>query len=296
MPWGSQSWLALTPETTYGVRDEAGTATWLRLHRDDAFTMRPAKLRQIIRSADGGNRRVQVVSARTAYVGQLTTLFYPSQAAALIGLATTLASNDLGSVTLDFFDSVRVQGYLGAKVNNLTITSSADQDYCTLAIGFTAQRLDTALTTLAQPAATVFPTDLPYEHVETAGHVSVAGSAVTLYRGLTLSIANVLTPTWDEQPYITSLYYAGRDVDFTLDAQYVSTTWRAAFEAQTALAASVAWVRSSPAKSVTFALKTKNYTGSVQDRIPLNGPAYQSIKVETFFDPAAATDCAATIV
>lgn len=258
--------------------------------------MRPAPLRQVIRSADGGNRRRQVVSARTAYAGQLTTLMYPTQAAALLGAALTLTSNDLGSYTLDFFDSVRVQGYLGAKVASLKIVSQADQDYTVVQIGWVAQRLDPALTVLAQPLDTVFPSEVPYEHVETDGLISVGGSAISLYRGVTVDVKNVLSGTWDEKPYITRCYYSGRDVDVSLDVQYVSTAFRAALEAQTALTVSLGWARTSPTKSVTLDLKTKDYVASVADRIPLSGPAYQTIGVESFYDQGAGTDCALTVV
>lgn len=296
MPWGAQSWLKITPETTYGVRNGAGAATWCRLHADDAFTMRPAPLAQIIRSADGGNRRRQRVAARTAYAGQLTTLMYPTQAAVLLGAAFTLTSNDLGSYTLDFFDSVRVQGYLGAKVKSLKIVSQADQDYLIVQIGWVAQRLDASLTTLAQPLDNVFPSEVPYEHVETDGLVTVGGSAIGLYRGITVDVTNVLTGTWDEKRYITSCYYGGRDVDVQVDLQYVSTAFRAALEAQTALTVSLGWARTSPTKSVTLDLKTKDYVAVVADRIPLSGPAYQTVSIESFYDQGAGTDCALTVV
>jgi hypothetical protein len=296
MPWGSQTWLRATKELSYGVRNPSpgpSDILWFRLYSDNAFTMRPTPQRQVIRSADAGNRRRQVVSARTVYQGGLATLAYPSQMPYIMTAAANITGNDLNSYTLDFFDSTRVQGYLGGKISNLSLTSSATQDYVTLSLAFTAQRLDSTLTVLPQPADSVFPAEVPYEHVETAGNVTV-GSVQSKYASLSLTIANVLGPTWDELPYITNLYYCGRDVGFTFNPQYLSATLRQELEAQSALSCSLLWNRPSTSNELLVSAQTKNYIASISDSIPLGGPAYQTVTVETFFDGAATTDMSVT--
>ena len=296
--WGAQSWVRFTKEVTYGVRNPSPGGTdvlWARLYNDNAFTMRPVVNRQIIRTADAGNRRRQVVHARTSLAGGLATLAYPSQMAYWWALCT-LTSNDLPSCTIDFFDSTRVIGYLGAKIGSMAYGSSATQDYDTLGLQLTAQRVDATMTTLPQPADTVFPTEVPYEHVESAGNVTVGGSTLTKYSSLSWTLSNILGPTWDELAYITNLYYCGRDFDFSMVPQYLSTTWRTDFEAQSPLVCSLNWTRLGTAPhAMTIDLKSTNYIGSIADNIPLGAPTYQTVSVQDFFDTSTTTDFAITV-
>lgn len=299
MPWGGQTWCRATKEVDYGVRNPSPNPSdilYFRLIGDNSFTMRAAPQRQIIRSADAGNRKRQVVAARKAFTGSMSTACYPSQAEFLFGLATLLTGSDLSSVTLDYFDSTRIQSYLGAKLQTIGLTSSATQDYLTMNMGWIAQRNDATFTVFPQPADSVFPTEVPYEHVESAGLVTVGGATLTKYSACNFSLSNVLGPTWDELPYISNLYYCGRDVTFTITPQYVSDTFRTEFEAQSPLTCILEWARSSPVSSITMNCETANYIGSISDSIPLGGPAYQTIGVEAFLDPSNSTDMAITVV
>src|SRR5208283_3390658 len=122
MPWGAQQWLRLTRETSYGVRNATPSGSdviWVRLYQANPFGMRPVPARQIIRSADASNRRRQVVAGRKVYTGTLNTLLYPTQASYLFTAASSIGAtytNNLNSYTLDYYDSTRVQGYLGCSV------------------------------------------------------------------------------------------------------------------------------------------------------------------------------------
>lgn len=299
MGWGAQQWLRITREATYGVRNPSPSGSdviWCRLYQANPFTMRPTPQRQVIRSADASNRRRQVVAARIVYTGQLQTLLYPSQASYWMTAAATLVANDLNSYTIDYVDSTRTLGYLGCKVQTLGITSNAQTDYIPLSVGWMAQRVDATMTSLNQPSDGNFPTEVPYEHTESAGQMIVGGSTLTRYSSATVTFNNVLQGTWDEQAYITNCYYCGRDVDFTIRAQYVAATLRAAFEAQSPLTCSLKWARTSPSNSVTINCQTRNYTGSISDEIPLDGPAYQTLNFQTFYDPTAGTDISVTVV
>jgi len=98
MPWGAQTWMAIVPEPSYGVyAGSLAGAFYPRMIGGNAFNMRKVPIRQIIRSADGGNRRAFVVGSRRAYQGTLTTPFNPYEATnlwakALMSNGTSLAT------------------------------------------------------------------------------------------------------------------------------------------------------------------------------------------------------------
>jgi hypothetical protein len=289
--WGANSWLRCTKETTYGTYDAAGAVAWVRLVGNNAFTARAVPQRQVIRSADGGNRRVQVVANRKVVSGNLNTLFYPSQAGFFLDAALTLTSNDLHSYTLDFFDTVQVHQLLGAKIQTMTLAGTATGDYLPLTMSWLCQSKGT--TTLAQPAATVFPTENPYQHVESKGHLSVGGT-MSKYSALSIAIKNTLDGTWDEDQWITACYYCGRDIDMSFRLQYLSAAMRGDLEAQTPLAVTAAWARAA-GLAASFDLKTRNYVADVGDDLPIDAAAYQTIGVQTFLDPAAGTDASFSV-
>lgn len=292
MGWGAQSWLKMTSESTYGTYNAGGTVTWFRLPGNNAFTPRSTPQRQIIKSADSGNRRRQQVANRKVITGNLQTLFYPTQAAAVLGAALTLTSNDLASYTLDFWDSVQVHRFLGCKVSALTINGSAQQDYCTLQLAWQAQQR--ATTTLAAPTDANLPSDLPYQHYESKGLFKLAGSALTKYSDLSFTVNNNLKGTWDEDQWITNLYYCGRDCNLSYNPQYVSSTMRTAFEAQTALTFIAAWARPS-GLTTTLTLQTAGYAANLGDDLPLDGPSYQRTDIEVFYDTTNSTDITFTV-
>lgn len=292
MGWAAQSWLRMTSESTYGTYNAGGTATWFRLVGNNAFTPRSVPQRSVIRSADSGNRRRQQVANRKVIVGNLNTAFYPTQAAAILGATLTLTSNDLASYTLDFYDSVQVMRFLGAKVSALTLNSNAQQDWVSAQIAFVIQSKGT--TTLAAPTDSNFPTEVPYQHYESKGQFTLSAAAITKYSDVSLTVNNVLKGTWDEDQWITSLYYCGRDVDLTYNPQYLVSTMRTNYEGQSALTYSLAWVRAA-GLTTTIDMKTKAYIGSLQDDLPLDGPGYQRVNGEIFYDSAATTDVAFTV-
>lgn len=291
MGWGAQQWLRATKEATYGTFDaeaDAADVAWFRLPQGNAFTMRAVPQRVVIRSADGGNRRRQQVSARKVVAGALSTLWYPTQSAFLLNAALTLTSNDLASYTLDYFDTQQVHRLLGCKVQSLTLNGDAQGDWIPAQVAWVGQSKGT--TTLAQPADAAFPAEVPYEHVESKGGLSIGG-VVAKYSSLGIQVENVLAPCWDEDQWITSLYYAGRDVNLTLRQQYLTTAMRAAFEAQSALTVSAYWDRPGGQKTA-FTLGTKNYIADLGDDLPIDGAAYQTIGLQAFYEQTAGTDCA----
>src|SRR5574337_1725397 len=259
MPWAGQSWLRLTTEATYGTYNAAGAVVYPTLYGGNSFNMRTAPQRQVIRTADGGNRRKMVVANRHVYTGRLNTLLHPDQADYFLGLASTLTSNQLGSASIDYWDGVQAWRFLGAMVSGLTITAAAQQDFTTLSLDFVAQKRDDTFTVFAQPLESVYSTLLPYQYVETAGNVKLAGSAITNYRTMSVSLKNTLAATWDELPNISACYYAGRDLDFSLGPQYLATAYRGDFEAQTPLTWILKFNRTSPAHALTLTCQANSY-------------------------------------
>ena len=296
MGWGAQQWLRATLESTYGVYNSgasSGNIWWIRLHTDNAFTMRSSLFRKTLRTADGGNRRGQVISTRTGYKGRLVTPFYPSQANFFLGWASTLSSNNLPSYTLDFWDGVRARRYLGCMVGGLDLKGDNEADYYTASCPLTGQTTGSPDPTLTQPAESVFPTELPYCFVETAGLITLASSAITKYKNFNVGIKNILMPKFNEQPYITSLYYCGRDINFDMDAEYLVSTWRSDFEAQTPLTLQAEWSRSSPSHSCTLNFETNSYLADLPpEDLPLGDASYTHLGFECNYDGNNTTDFA----
>jgi hypothetical protein len=300
MAWGAQQWLRATKESTYGTYNSgasSGDIWWIRLHQNNPFTMRPdvSKTRKVIRSADGGNRRRQVVNARTVIGGRLVTPFYPTQAGFLLGWASTLTSNDLPSYTLDFYDTLRTRRYLGVKIDQLQISGGDDSDYYTASLDLVGAQQAGSDPTLAQPADSVFPTELPYLHVETAGQISYQSTTLVKYKQFQMTIKNMLRGHFDENQYIDSLYYTGRDIDYQFVPQYLSTSWRSYFEAQTALTVAAGFSRGSPSHSLALNFETNSYLADLPpEDLPLDEAAYTSIGLQSFYDGSNSTDFAFT--
>jgi Phage tail tube protein len=291
MPWAGATWALLTTESSYGTYNVAGTTLYPTLDGNNSFTMRPVPQRQIIRTADGGNRRKFVVANRTTCVGKLETVLHPDQCSFWATMLTPTGSPAaLPSFTIDYWDSVRAQRYLGAIPDSFTVTTSATQDYAKLSVNFVAQKRDATFTTFAQPAESNYSSLVPYGHVETAGNVKLAGSAITNYQSMSVTIKNVLQGTWDEQSFITSLLYCGRDLDFTLGPQYTATAYRGDFEAQTPLTWILKFARTSPSHTFTITCETATYLSNIADNLPLGGAAYQTLSAQCFYDAANTAD------
>lgn len=301
MGWAGQTWIRITQEGTggsnYGVYDGAADPSEIlypTIYGGDAFTARLVPQRQLIRTADAGNRRKMVVANRKVVVGRFNTLIHPDQAAFWAEAIGTLTSNYLPSYTFDYWDSIQAWRLLGGVCRSATLAFSAEQDYGTLSTEWVFQKRDATFTTFAQPAESNYSTLVPYVHVESASNITLGGTAITKYKNCSVTVNNVLAGTWDELAYISALYYCGRDLDFQIGPQYLATTLRGDFESQSALTFVLEWSRSSPAHSLQIDCQTNSYISNIEDQLPLDGPGYQNIGVQAFFDAASSTDFAIT--
>lgn len=184
---GANQFLVLYPETTWGVFPTSPTPIYPRLTDSNPFTLRPVPMRHDIRSMDGFNRRRQNISQRETCAGKLSTPLYPSQASALLGWATTLTSNNLGSMSIDHFDGVRVRRYLGAMVKDWTINmaSATNEGIATLELGLLAQTRAEVDPATTAPAPTVYPPENPYNFFSSAGGVTLGATGAVV--GVTLT-------------------------------------------------------------------------------------------------------------
>ena len=290
MPWAGTTWLQLYQESSYGVYNAAGAMCAPRLYQGNSFTPRLVPQRQVIRTADAGNRPIQVVANRKVIQGTLNTLLYPTQAA-YWATALTMVSNDLPSYSADYWDGIQAWRFVGGKIQSWAITANAMQDYMSMAINFIFQQRDPTFTTYPQPAESIYPPENPYQYVETASNCTLGGTAFTKYKNLDITVSNVLAGTWDEQPFISACYYCGRDMTFSFGPQYLATTYRGDFEAQTPLVFQLAMIRGpAAAHSLTFNLESSSYISNIADDLPLDGPGYQTIDIQAFFDKTAGTD------
>jgi len=290
MGWGANQWLRLTTESTYGTFDSGGTETYIRLHTDNAFNMIPVPGRKEINSADGGNRPVQNVSSTMRYAGSLTTLLYPTQAAALLGWVATLTAKQLSSMSVDFYDSVRVRRYLGAKAAKATISCGAEQDegILTLQLDLVAQTKAGSDPTFTEPAFSVFPTETPYTFQQSTTGFTVGGATRTKYNRFSCTITNKLAATMDELGYISGLNYCGRNVDFSTSFQYTANTDQGNYESQSALDCSIVFTHTTNALTLDF--NTKGRMTKRSRMLPLGDVAREEYDVRCLYDSGASGD------
>lgn len=287
--------MTVVQESSYGVFNSGGSKWYPRLHGGNAFSARIVPARTVLRSADAGNRRIGVVANRNVIVGTLKTLLYPTQASYIMTAATSLTSNQLGSYSFEYYDSARVQRYLGGMCSGMRISSSAQADAVSVETDWIFQSYDATFTVFAQPAQSNYPTEVPYQHVNSAGNVTLAASAITKYKQIDINLKNMLVGTWDESANITACYYCGRDLDFSAVPQYTAATYRTDYEGQTPLTWVVGWANAVP-HSVTFTCEASGYIDSIADDLPLDGPGYQTLANQIFFDKTATTDFTVAVV
>jgi hypothetical protein len=294
---GFQQWLLLTQEATYGVFDSgAVNKAWIRLTGDDSFTPKKAPARTVIRSADGGNRRVTTVSSRYAVSAGLKTPLYPSQAGIMMAAAAGITGTPLNlpSYTADYWDGQVIRRYLGGVCQSLDLQSDAQTQHAHLNLSWIFKSVDDANpATFAAPASTVFPSESPYLHTELSSQFSVGGTGITQFDQFHVSIKNTIAAKYYELPTIAYALWAGRDVDLMSHLTYLDNTWRGYYEAQTALTLLAEYHRSST-KKLTLNFETVSLVSDRTVTRPLASVMEQGITCQAYYDPANSNDFAAT--
>lgn len=286
--WGGLAYTRLTLESTYATYAVANHNTanemFIRRVQSNPQTIKPRPAFQFIRAADGLNRNVQVVGGFIGYAGTLTTLFYPSQAAKVLAWALNLTANDLSSFTLDDYDSIRSGlAYLGCKVGQVRISHAAEQQAAVLALDLIAMTKGASHANFVAPAGTAFPAEVPYTHFNSAGLVTI-GAVRARYKSLDLTIQNVLIAPRDELTTISCLFFGGRNITLKLAIEYMSAADRATLETTPApgQAVSVGW--NNGVNTCTLDFKASNIITDLDDDLPLDNAAYQTLTVTSIFD------------
>ncbi len=289
----ARQYLRLTPEASWGVYAAAGTPILIPIDKANPFTLRPTPIPWEIRSAGGGNRRVQTGSQRTSCKGALHTLVYGSQAAALAPWICADANGVLGSVTLDHAIQIEdgstaaYRRYLGVMVEQAQFRCGEDDPLLRLRLDLVAQQPATISgTDLPQPAATDYPGDVPYVFQHLAGGFSVVASRAE-FATFQLTVKNPLDVRFMASQYPTRIKYCGRDVDLSTRFPYIVTTDRAHLEAVDLVAASMTFTNG--AHTLGFAMNSKNVIAGVGDDLALDTIFLQGIELHNFFDASAGT-------
>jgi hypothetical protein len=289
----ARQYLRLTPEASWGVYAAAGTPILIPIDKANPFTLRPTPIPWEIRSAGGGNRRVQTGSQRTSCKGALHTLVYGSQAAALAPWICATADGVLGSVTLDHAIQIEdgsttaYRRYLGVMVEQAQFRCGEDDPLLRLRLDLVAQQPATISgTDLPMPTATDYPSDVPYVFQHLSGGVSVVASRAE-FASFQCTIKNKLDVRFMASQFPTRIKYCGRDVDLSTQFPYIVTTDRAHLEAVDLVAASMTFTNG--AHTLGFAMNSKNVIAGVGDDLALDTIFLQGIELHNFFDASADT-------
>jgi hypothetical protein len=292
----------IRPEVTYGTYDTGGTDLAVRLSSDSPFSMIAVPQRYEIPSGDGSNRLVQNVTGRTVVKGTLNTPAYPSFATGggtatwasigyWIGLATTLTSNDLSSVSITYFDSVENVRVLGVKVDELAAgwTADSNEGVATFGLSLTGKQFATGTITQTYPAFANYPQVNPYLLREST---LTFGASRANWKAFAFKISNMNAATFEQGQYINNLTYSGRRITGSIDVPYLSSTIaqdRTAFEAQTAQQVTFSLAKSG-FSTLALDFKSTNFTTSRNRTVPLGDISRQTFDFTCMYDPTANTD------
>ena len=307
----AREFLRITKEVTFGTYQASPPTSdvcVIQLTAPNAFTMRPVPRFANTRSAGASNRPVTTQSAQVEVKGKLNTLLYPSQAKVMLPWAITLSGTvlDLGSVTIDHAfrlddgSALTYRRYLGCKVDALALSASNSGDAIRMATSYdiTAQKPATiTVSDLPEPAygtAPTYPGDNPYLFEQSKSLISIGGVTRANYRSFGLNVKNILRGPFDENQYISSLHWSGRDVSFDLDARILAATDRAALEAVTQQALSVGLTDGT--NTCTLNAQGNCYIKSVSDDLAWGDPGfYQKLMMEAYLDTTAGTPTDLTV-
>lgn len=290
----------VTPGTTPGS-PAMGTTTFIRLV--SPVVDQPKKLMWQVRSAEGSNRRIQTGSAQNGLGLRISSLFYLSQAKLLIPAFCTPTGGFPGLTTftaksfLTMEDSGATKKYTtwrGLTPESLHIhaTNSGEGVKIAMDMTFIARSFDHT-TTLADPALTVYPADLPMVFEQLAGGNLSVGGRSTAFSSFDLTIKNVLDPNYDENANPTPGFYGSRDVDWKAKFRYLDNDFRDDYEA--VAAKSVSFVLTDGTTTVTFNCNDANYYSDVADDKPFDKSFAQDISGEVYLDTAAGDDLTVTV-
>jgi hypothetical protein len=267
----------------------------MRLTQGNGLTLREKPKQQAIRTADGGNRRMYNVHDKSEVSGSLMTDWWPEQTTVLFNWASVLTSGELGSCTVDhaiqdMSGTIRYFRYLGVKVKNLTVSSSADDT--PFKLKFDLVGMSPAVITVTDfpaIAQSVYPATRPYVFTDLAspGVLSIT-SGRSEFAAVELQIANVIDAPFTETKYVQSVNFCGRDVSLVNRLKLKALTDRTNYAAVTPAATSVRVDNGT--NHTIFTLNSQNFIDTLEDDLALDKVYWQTITLQNYYDPAAPGD------
>lgn len=244
--------------------------------------------------------------------GKLQTLLYPDQVNFWLGLAltrintaqtspftTTEPPGDLASFTLYHAVKTRTGSwkrfrFAGAKVKTLAIAVSRQDPRAKLSVDLVFQKqAGHAVGATADPDATEFPLPAesaypsgPYLLSETSGEFKRAGTALSHYQSLTLTVNNVLDPLPFEDPWLKTCGAHGRNTTLDATLLYKTTPDQLAdLQAGTARAFVLKFTKGT--KVLTIDLLGNNHISEAGFSLGLGKEYLQNIKIQNKWDRSA---------
>lgn len=295
----------LTTEATPGTFNGSGTATTIRLSKSNAFPGRVTPIINNIRDAAGTNRVVHSRSSQFGTKGKFGTLLYfGAQSKVLLPWAINITGSPLGmsSVTMDHMIQIEdgsgtmvYERYLGCYCDQMHLAAANGGEGVLVYMDFDFTFMGIAAITgtdFPTPALTGYPTGAEAVFQQMDGGFTL-GSTVASFKSFDMTIKNILRPQYDAKAYPQRIRWCGRDVDFKTKVLYSATTPRSDFQALTAKTCSM--VLTDGTNSITLDFKTSGLYTSVEDDLPLDDEASQTLSVMPRLDTSAATDVSLTI-
>lgn len=291
---------------TFNTGAAAGLKADIFLPSADACTVQKTPMFTPIRDAGVGNRLIRRLPGRYTVGGSLNTYLFPSQALLLTNLATEFVGStpclDIPSFTLDqvmLLDDNCLAIYqrtTGCKIAKLDLSADqSDSGYRMMAkmdIMGSIYNDTITVTDFPTPVFSAYPADNPFAFSDLAGNLTI-DSVRTNFQSFNLSIANVLKGFPDENLYMSSIGWKGRDVTMSTKLKYKAATDRQSWNTGALHAISAEF--NNGTHTVTFDLKSSNSFTAVSDSRPLDDYYTQTISAEAMVDPSALTDLAITV-
>ena len=293
-------------------------AIYIRLTEGNAFNMSAAQ--QFVEIPFGGGLNIpgEQVSDRYALEGALKTKLYPSQAAFLMGWATTRVNSggtapwvttnavgDLASCSVyhaiqQSDGTYKKRQYGGCKITSCGLEVSTESTVASLNLGIMgsqqfgyAAESTTDPTTLFALLDTHYPYG-PYTFTMTSGGLSIA-STRTSYSSLNINIQNFIDGAYFENMHRSTLQFCGRKT--TLQANLLfkpSPDDRAVYEAITAQAVSAVFTNGVTLQNMTVNMHGKNNITELPYDLPIDKHFETQLKLVNNYDTSIPEDFVVT--
>lgn len=301
--------LRLTQETTYNTFQTSAPSNQqalIYLPMGDGCTIQKTPMYIPLRDAGQGNRMTRRLLGRYTVGGSIKTPLFPSQAALLLGWASTFVGTtpclNLHSFTVDrvmFLDDTCTPIYqrtTGCKIDKFDLMADAtDSGFllnCSIDVMGSIYDDTITVTDFPTPSYTSYPVDNPYEFFHLAGNLTI-NAARTNFSSFSLSIDNILKSFAQETPNVGNIDYFGRDITWSSKVKYKSAADRQTWNTGALFPVSAEF--NNGAHSVTFNLEASNSFTGVGDSMPIDDYFTQTISGQALLDQTANTDLAITI-